>query len=84
VTALPAVAGVVAFVVGVGGLAAAMAGTGWSGARGLGVVFLAALLPGVVWAGWLRWRAPGRLRAVGVYDEATASSVLPGSVPAVR
>jgi amino acid transporter len=83
-TALPAVAGVVAFVVGVGGLGAAMAGTTWSGARGLGVLFLAALLPGVLWAAWLRWRAPGRLRAVGVYDQATANSVLPGSVPAVR
>ena len=48
----------------------------------MAVVFLAALLPGIAWAGWLRWRRPARLAAVGVYDQATASSVLPGSVPA--
>jgi amino acid transporter len=80
-TALPAVSGVLAGLVGLLGLGAAMAGASlWSG-RAMTVVFLCAMLPGVAWPLWLRWRAPGRLRAVGVYDQATVNSVLPGSVP---
>jgi amino acid transporter len=73
----------------VGGLLAAglwllvlvLAGTGssWANGRWSAVVFLAALLPGVA---WLRWRRPGRLAAVGVYDEPTVDSVLPGSLAA--
>jgi amino acid transporter len=76
----------------VGGLVAAglwlvvlvVAGTGssWAGGRRLAVVYLAALLPGLVWLGWLRWRRPGRLADVGVYDEPTVDSVLPGSMAA--
>lgn len=76
-----AVAGMLAATTGVLGLGAAMAGASlWHG-QAMTVVYLAALLPGVAWALVLRWRAPGRLRAVGVYDQATARSVLPGSVP---
>jgi len=61
-----------------------VAGTGssWQNGRWLAVVFLAALLPGVLWLAWLRWRRPGRLRDVGVYDEPTVDSVLPGSLAA--
>jgi amino acid transporter len=76
----------------VGGLVAAalwllvlvVAGTGssWANGRGLAVVFLGALLPGVAWLGWLRWRRPARLSYVGVYDEPTVDSVLPGSMAA--
>ena len=79
-TAVPAVAGLVAGFVGLVVMAAAMAGASWSGGRAMTVVFLAALAPGVVWALYLRIRAPDRLRAVGIYDQATAGSVLPGSV----
>ncbi|WP_448627640.1 APC family permease [Geodermatophilus sp. URMC 64] len=81
-TPVAAVAGLLAGGAGVLGLGAAMAGASLWGGQAMTVVFLAALLPGVLWALWLRWRAPGRLRAVGVYDQATASSVLPGTVPA--
>jgi amino acid transporter len=81
-TPLPAVAGLLAAGAGVLGLGAAMAGASLWGGQAMTVVFLAALLPGVAWAVALRWRAPGRLAAVGVYDQATAHSVLPGSVPA--
>jgi amino acid transporter len=81
-TALPAVGGIAAAAAGVLGLAAALAGATSTGGRVMGLVFLAAMVPGVVWAAWLRGRSPGRLRAVGVYDQATANSVLPGSVPA--
>jgi hypothetical protein len=81
-TALSAVAGCLAAAAGAAGLGAAMAGASLWGGQAMTVVFLAAVLPGVAWAGWLRWRAPGRLASVGVYDQATASSVLPGSVPA--
>jgi hypothetical protein len=64
------------------GLGAAMAGASlWHG-QAMTLVFLVALLAGVVWVLLLRWRAPERLRSVGVYDQATAHSVLPGSVPA--
>ncbi|RFU22476.1 APC family permease [Geodermatophilus marinus] len=81
----PAAAG--GLVAGGGGLVVlvgAMAGITVSGDRAVVVVFLAAMLPGLAWTAWLRLRDPGRLRPVGVYDTATASSVLPGSVPAGR
>jgi hypothetical protein len=81
-TTPPLVGGLLAAAAGVLGLGAAMAGASLWGGQAMTVVFLAALLPGVGWALWLRWRAPDRLRSVGVYDQATASSVLPGSVPA--
>ena len=81
-TLLPLVGGLLAGGVGLAGLLAAMAGAArWDG-EATTAVFLAALAPGVAWAVWLRWRTPERLRAVGVYDQTTASSVLPGSVPA--
>jgi hypothetical protein len=44
-------------------------------------VYLALLVVGLLWIGWLRLRRPARLAAVGVYDQATQSSVLPGSLP---
>jgi hypothetical protein len=65
-------------------LLAAMAGASWSGSRAVVVVFLAAMVPGLAWAAWLRRRHPERLTGVGVYDQATASSVLPGSVGPLR
>jgi amino acid transporter len=80
-TPLPAVGGLVAGVAGFLVLVAGMAGA-WSGGRTVVVVFLAVMAPGLAWTVWLRSRDPGRLAAVGVYDQATASSVLPGSVPA--
>lgn len=61
-------------------LAVAVVGAAFSGGRAMSWVYLAALLPGVAWALWLAWRRPARLASVGVYDEATASSVLPGSL----
>jgi amino acid transporter len=80
-TPLTAVAGALAGLAGLLGLGAAMAGASlWSG-QAMTVIFLSAMLPGVAWPLWLRWRTPGRLRAVGVYDQATVHSVLPGSVP---
>jgi amino acid transporter len=81
-TPLPAVGGLLAGGAGVLVLGGAMAGASWSGNPAMAAVFLLAVLPGALRAGWLRWRAPERLESVGVYDEATASSVLPGSVPA--
>ena len=81
-TPVPAVAGLLAAGAGALGLGAAMAGASlWHG-QAMTLVFLGALLPGVAWALLLQWRAPGRLRSVGVYDQATVDSVLPGSVPA--
>lgn len=61
-------------------LVAAVVGAAFTGGRAMSWVYLAALVPGVAWALWLRWRRPARLASVGVYDEATASSVLPGSL----
>lgn len=62
-------------------LGAATAGASlWHG-QAMTLVFLGALLPGVLWALLLRWRVPGRLGSVGVYDQTTAGSVLPGSLP---
>jgi amino acid transporter len=81
-TVLPAVGGVTAAAAGVLGLVAALVGASTAAGRAMGLVFVAAMVPGVAWAAWLRERAPDRLREVGVYDQATASSVLPGSVPA--
>ena len=80
-TPLPAVAGSLAAVAGVLGLGVALAGASLWGGQAMTLVFLVALVPGLGWACWLRWRAPARLGAVGVYDVATVSSVLPGSVP---
>ena len=81
-TPVAATVGLLAAGSGVLGLVAAMAGASlWHG-QAMTLVFIGALLPGVVWALVVRWRAPGRLRSVGVYDQATAHSVLPGSVPA--
>ncbi|WP_158550713.1 APC family permease [Geodermatophilus sp. TF02-6] len=80
-TALPAVGGLVAGVGGLLVLLGALAGAAWSGRGVVVAVFLAAMAPGLAWAAWLRRRAPDRLAAVGVYDQATASSVLPGSLP---
>ena len=57
-TALPAVAGLLAGGVGLVVMAAAMAGASWSGGRAMTVVFLAALAPGVAWALYLRVRRP--------------------------
>jgi amino acid transporter len=80
-TPLSAVGGLVAGAAGFLVLVAGMAGA-WSGGSTVVVVFLAAMAPGLAWTAWLRRRDPGRLAAVGVYDQATASSVLPGSLPA--
>jgi amino acid transporter len=79
-TPSPAVGGLVAGGVGLVVLLAAMAGASWSGGRTVVALFLAAMAPGLAWAVWLRRRHPERLTAVGVYDQATVSSVLPGSV----
>jgi amino acid transporter len=79
-TVLSLLGGLLAAAVGLTGLLVAVAGAArWDG-EATATVFLAALAPGVAWALWLRWRTPERLRTVGVYDQATASSVLPGSV----
>ncbi|MGY1594416.1 APC family permease [Geodermatophilus sp. SYSU D00708] len=83
-TPAAAVGGLCAGGVGLVALLAAMAGAFSSGGRTVVVVFLAAMLPGLAWAAWLRGRHPERLTAVGVYDQATASSVLPGSVGSAR
>ncbi|SFP59721.1 amino acid/polyamine/organocation transporter, APC superfamily (TC 2.A.3) [Geodermatophilus dictyosporus] len=81
-TPLPLAGGLVAGAAGLAVLLAALAGAARGDGEVLTAITVAALSPGVAWALWLRWRAPERLRAVGVYDQATASSVLPGSVPA--
>ena len=80
-TRLPAVAGLLAGVVWLVVLAAAMAGASWSGGRAMTVVFLAVLAPGVLWALYLRIRAPDGSARSGSTTRATAGSVLPGSVP---
>jgi amino acid transporter len=79
-TPAPLVGGLVAAGLWLLVLVIALAGASFVGGRSMSWIYLAALLPGIAWAGWLRWRRPGRLSAVGVYDEATASSVLPGSL----
>ncbi|MQA35132.1 amino acid permease [Modestobacter roseus] len=63
-------------------LVVALGGESWQGGRAMTVVYLGALLPGVAWALWLRFRRPQRLSSVGVYDEPTLASVLPGSLAA--
>jgi amino acid transporter len=83
-TLLPAAGGLVAGLGGLLVLLAAMAGASLTGGRTVVVVFLVAMAPGLAWTAWLRTRAPDRLRAVGVYDQATASSLFPGSRPAAR
>jgi amino acid transporter len=61
-------------------LAIAVVGGSWGGGQAMALVFLGAMLPALAWYAVLRLRSPARLRAVGVYDQATLSSVLPGSV----
>jgi amino acid transporter len=78
-TALPAVGGLLAGGGGLLVLLAAMAGASWTGGQTVVLVFLAAMLPGLAWTAYLRLREPDRLGAVGVYDQATASSVFPGA-----
>ncbi|MGY1671695.1 APC family permease [Geodermatophilus sp. SYSU D00710] len=62
------------------GLGVAVVGGSWGGGRTAALVFLGAMVPGLAWFALLRVRSPDRLRAVGVYDQATVGSVLPGSV----
>lgn len=75
----PALAGgVTAAALASGVLVVALAGASWAGSGAMVVVFAVAWLPGpVLWAVLAR-RAPERLARVGVYDQATASSLLPG------
>ncbi|MGY1858095.1 APC family permease [Modestobacter sp. SYSU DS0290] len=63
-------------------LVVAVSGSGWVDGRLAALVYLGAVAPGVAWLGWLRFRRPARLRRVGVYDEPTVASVLPGSLAA--
>jgi len=65
-------------------LVVAVASASWAGGRAMSAVYLVALLPGVGWALWLRMRRPASLAAVGVYDEPTVHSVLPGSLSGGR
>ncbi len=61
-------------------LAVAVAGASFSGSGSEVVVFVLVWLPGpLLWA-VLRRRDPDRLARVGVYDQATAGSLLPGQV----
>jgi hypothetical protein len=41
--------------------------------------FAAAPVAGLLIAAWSRWRAPGRLAAVGLYDEAGAEDIAVGA-----
>jgi amino acid transporter len=43
------------------------------------VAFAAAPVVGLTIAGWSRWRAPGRLAAVGLFDEAGAEDIAVGA-----
>ncbi|MGY1690400.1 APC family permease [Geodermatophilus sp. SYSU D01105] len=61
-------------------LVVALSGTSLAGGRALTVVYLGLLAVGVAWWLWLRARRPAQLAAVGVYDEPTVDSVLPGSL----
>jgi amino acid transporter len=72
------VGGAVAATLSAAVLVVAVAGASWSGSGAVVVVFLLAWLPGPVLWLVLRRRAPDVLARVGVYDQATASSVLPG------
>ncbi len=73
------VGGVVAAVASAAVLVVAVAGASWSGSGAVVVlVFGIAWLPGPVLWLVLHRRAPGVLARVGVYDQATTSSVLPG------
>ncbi|SDM39980.1 amino acid/polyamine/organocation transporter, APC superfamily [Geodermatophilus siccatus] len=80
-TAAPLVGGIAAAVLWLLVLVVALAGGPLAGGRALSVVYLVLLVVGLLWIGWLRLRRPARLAAVGVYDQATESSVLPGSLP---
>jgi amino acid transporter len=72
------VGGALAAVLSAGVLVVAVAGASWAGSGAMVVVFVLAWLPGpVLWA-VLRQRAPATLARVGVYDQATAGSLLPG------
>lgn len=59
-------------------LVVAVAGASWSGSGAMVVVFVLAWLPGPVLWLVLRRRSPETLARVGVYDQATAGSLLPG------
>ncbi|SCX54261.1 amino acid/polyamine/organocation transporter, APC superfamily (TC 2.A.3) [Klenkia marina] len=59
-------------------LVVAVAGASWSGSGAMVVVFVVAWLPGPVLWLVLRRRSPETLARVGVYDQATAGSLLPG------
>ncbi len=72
------VGGVVAAVASAAVLVVAVAGASWSGSGAVVLVFGIAWLPGPVLWLVLHRRAPGVLARVGVYDQATTSSVLPG------
>ncbi|GHE14624.1 APC family permease [Klenkia taihuensis] len=72
------VGGAVAAALSAAVLVVAVAGASWSGSGAVVVVFVLAWLPGPVLWLVLRRRAPDVLARVGVYDQATASSVLPG------
>jgi len=59
-------------------LVVAVAGASWTGSGVMVLVFVLAWLPGPVLWWVLRRRAPAVLARVGVYDQATAGSLLPG------
>jgi amino acid transporter len=63
-------------------LVVAVVGVSWPGGRWPSAVYLGTLVPFALWLGWLRLARPSRLSAVGVYDEPTVASVLPGSLAA--
>jgi amino acid transporter len=77
------VAGVTAGGLLFGVLAVAVVGASMSGG-GMGLVFASTMAPALGWLWLLRYRAPRRWNAVGVYDQATTGSVLPGSIPDER
>jgi amino acid transporter len=81
-TVWPVVGGLVAAGLWLLVLVVALGGESWQGGRAMSWAYLAVLLPGVAWAAWLALRRPSRLARVGVYDEPTVASVLPGSMAA--
>jgi amino acid transporter len=81
-TPAPLVGGLVAALLWLVVLGVALVGASWGGGRALPLVFGLAMLPGLAWLLWLCVRRPDRLARVGVYDETTVDSVLPGSLAA--